>query len=231
MTKSELKSCVGMALLPSLIMFSACASGPNNVPITSNPADAFVRINDTNVGTTPTNHHFDFKRSPVHVVVANKPGYLEEQIRLNKDHPMIARGVVEINLQEDEAYRMTTESEATNRWVRVELNSDLTQPQAWQRIIDSVTATYESIEQMDQTAGYLRTTPKVRMFQLGRQGNFRIRTHLVGSISSRDPVTYRFQVRSQIRPERAADHAWEDYDRIFTEDAQLIQELQMRLGR
>lgn len=143
---------------------------------------------------------------------------------------MSKAGAVELVLQEDEAYRMTTESEATNRWVRVQVNPELSRDQVWQRVIDSTTTSYDSIEQMDQTAGYIQTTPKIRMFQLGNRGNFRIRTYMVGSIASTEPLTYRFQIRSQIRPEGASEHTWQDYGRIFHEDAQLVQELQMRIG-
>lgn len=210
-------------------LFGGC-NKVRTLTITSTPPEAFVRVDNDNVGRTPARHTFNFRSAPLYVVTATKTGYMDEQIRLNYEHPSVKRGELNIVLQEDEAFRMTMESEATNRWVRVEINPQLTPAQTWQRIVDSVTTAYDSIEQMDQVAGYIRTTPKVRIFQMGARGSYRIRTHLVGSIATRDPLTYRFQVRSQIRPERASDHAWEDFDRIFSEDAQLVQELQMRLG-
>jgi hypothetical protein len=216
-------------LLAASLLLTACGAGSGTM-ITSQPSGATIRINQGNIGTTPVSHNFDFRNLPVQSVSATLQGYLEETIVLDKEHPRLRRGQLHLVLEQDEAFRMTVESEATNRWLRVQINSALTPEQAWQRVVDSVTTTYDSIEQMDQAAGYVRTSPKARVFQRGSRGNHMIRTYLVGAIASSDPLTYRFQIRSQVKPVNAPDHLLEDYNRIFPEDAQLIQELQMRLG-
>ena len=97
----------------------------------------------------------------------------------------------------------------------------------WQKLIDSVTDAYPSLEQMDMTSGYLRSIASERAFQ-GGEGDFIIRTQLIAAISSRDPLVYKMKVQSETR--LADERAWEPHDRVFKKDAQLIEELQSRLG-
>lgn len=228
MKHPKLPHVILLSILTSLTMTGCGTIKP--ISILSKPGDASIRVNNAQIGTTPTSYPFDFSKQPVYVVSASKPGYVDREMALNREHPMVKSGNVIIQLQEDEIYQMTVESEAANRWLRVQINPEMNKDQSWQRIVDSVTTVYDSIEQLDPTAGYIRTSPKVRMFNHPTKRNVIVRTYLVGAIASAEPLTYRFQVRSQTRPADAPDHMLVDYGRIFREDAQLIQELQLRLG-
>ena len=93
-----------------------------------------------------------------------------------------------------------------------------------------MTTAYDSLEQLDFQSGYIRSVRQLREFRGGTKGDFIIRTQFLGSISSKTPLTYKFKIRSEKRYKRASSESWEDYPRVFKNDAELIEELQARLG-
>lgn len=201
----------------------ACASGPTQV--VTNPPGAFVKVNDQNLGVAPVSHTFVFSGRPTQVVLAEKPGYFTEQVSVSKETPGIKKGQLQIVLQEDEAYRATTTSEATNQWLRVQVSTGLSEAAVWQKLVDSVTGRYTSLEQLDNSSGYMRSVYTVRKFK-GRDADYSVRSRLIGSISSRDPLVYKVKIES----ESFERGDWVPYQRVFKEDAQLIEEIQQRLG-
>ncbi|NBB80099.1 MAG: hypothetical protein GVY36_11755 [Verrucomicrobia bacterium] len=52
-----------------------------------------------------------------------KPGYYPETISVFKGDPRVRGGQINISLEEDEAYTSTTTSDATNKWLRVQVNA------------------------------------------------------------------------------------------------------------
>lgn len=211
------------------VMVGGCTT-TKTLLVSSDPPQAFLKVNGDNIGDAPQTVEMDFSRIPSYAVTATKVGYLPETVRLEEKDPRLDNGSLTMSLEEDEAYRTTTTSEAANRWLRVQVAGDIDKESAWQRIVDSVTTAYDSLEQMDATAGYIRSTGKVRRYQRGPGGPFRIRTAFLGSISSDDPLVYKFKLRSETRLERQSEHDWQDYGRVFREDAQLVEELTQRLG-
>lgn len=101
------------------------------------------------------------------------------------------------------------------------------QSDAWQKIVDSVTGRYSSIEQMDNSSGYIRSVAIARTFKHPVYGEYTIRTQFLGAVSSRNPLVYKMEILSQ---QSTSSGTWVPYDRVFKEDAQLLEELQARLG-
>jgi hypothetical protein len=212
-------ACVALALV-------GCAAQPTTV--TTNPAGAFVSVNGTGAGTSPLNYTFDFSKQPAYQVTATKPGFFDASVTVKSDGTGVNNGVLTVALQPDDAYSQTTTTEATNRWVRVETPQSMKQDDAWQKIVDSVTGRYSSIEQMDTSSGYIRSVPIIRTFKHPIYGEYRIRTQFVGAVSSRAPLTYKMKIMAE---QSTANGQWIPYDRVFKEDAQLLDEMQSRLGR
>lgn len=199
--------------------------------ITSEPGQARVEIEGIEVGLTPVEFGFDFKdRSRRHVVKLSKPGYFDTAVPVTEKSEGIQSGVVKVVLQENPAWRVTSESEATNRWLRIAIDPRIQYLSAWQRIIDSVTSVYDSLEQLDQQSGYLRSSPQIREFPKGPDGPFLVRTQFIGSISTQDPLTYKIKLVAQTRGKHESSEAWAEFDRVFAQDAQLVEELQNRMG-
>ena len=199
--------------------------------IASEPTQAKVEIGDIEISVTPVEYAFDFEdRSRRYVVKVSKAGYFENAVTVFENSEEMQAGVITIALEDNPAWRATAESEATNKWLRIPVDPRIPYKGAWQRIIDSVTSVYDSLEQLDQLSGYVRSTPQLRTFPRGPAGPFVVRTQFIGSVSSMEPLTYKIKLIAQTRAKNDQDGAWEDFGRVFAEDAQLVEELQNRMG-
>ena len=199
--------------------------------ITSEPGQARVEIGGEEVGLTPMEFGFDFEdRSRRHVVKLSRAGYFDAAVPVTEQSEELQSGVINVVLQENPAWRATLESEATNRWLRIAIDPGIPYASAWQRIIDSVTSVYDSLEQLDQQSGYLRSTPQIREFPEGPEGPFLVRTQFIGSVSSQDPLTYKIKLVAQTRGKHESSESWIEFERVFAQDAQLVEELQNRMG-
>jgi hypothetical protein len=202
-----------------------CATPPT--AITTDPSGAFLAVNGVGAGAAPLNYTFDFNKQPIYEVKASKTGYFDSVISLRPDGAGVTNGVLSLALPRDEAFDQTTTTQATNRWLKVEVAGKMNQADAWQKIVDSVTGRYSSIEQMDNSSGYLRSVAISRAFKHPVYGEYTIRTQFLGAVSSRDPLVYKMEILAQ---QSTSNGTWVPYDRVFKEDAQLLEELQARLG-
>jgi hypothetical protein len=214
-------SILPLAFLICLCVGLAGCSTPDTT-IVSQPPGAMIVINGVNTGTTPVHYKFDFSKTPTSVLAASKVGYINEQLVINKESSGIHDNQLNVVLSEDEAYKATTTSDAANNWLRVQVDASLTPDVVWQKIVDSVTSRYPSLEIIDAASGYMRSVYTIRKFK-----DFQVRTRFICSISSKTPLVYKMKIESEMSN---AHQDWLPYDRVFKEDAQLIEEIQGRLG-
>ena len=201
------------------------------IALTSTPSQASVRIGNQNIDLTPTEYVFDFaNRSRRYSITFSREGYFDETISIGENSNAVRSGIVRALLEEDPAWTTTTQSEATNKWLRIPVDPTISAEDAWQKVIDSVTSVYDSLEQLDQTSGYLRSTSRVREFARGPEGPFLVRTQLIGSISTTNPLTYKFKLVATKRLKKDSSEHWKEFGRVFREDAFLVEELLGRLG-
>ena len=230
-TLKRLKS--ASVVLGLAVLLAGCGGipmfGKNTTTITSQPANSFIKIDGQNIGNTPISHEFTFDKAQIHRVSAEKEGFHTYKVNVWKDDEKIKTGNLHLVLQEDVAWNETTNSEATNRWLRLQVDPTINQSDTWQKIVDSVTTAYDSLEQLDYQSGYIRSISQKREFTGGPEGDFTIRTQFLGSISSRSPLIYKFKLRAEKNVKREGDR-WRPYDRVFKNDAELVEELQSRLG-
>jgi hypothetical protein len=126
------------------------------------------------------------------------------------------------------ALQETTTSDAANNWLRVQVDPSLAPDIVWQKLVDSVTGCYPSLEMIDAASGYMRSVYNIRKF--GRPGSgeeFEVRTRFICSISSKSPLVYKMKIESEWS---TPQQDWAPYDRVFKQDAELVEELQSRLG-
>lgn len=209
----------------SLLLLSGCSS-VKSMSITSDPPDAMIQIDKANVGQAPLMRSLDFGRQKQYVLTASKTGYFSQERVLDEKSEPAQTGTIRLVLAEDEAWKVTTTSEATNSWLRLQVDSNLERDDVWQKLVDSVTSRYSSLEQLDNTSGYMRTIYQIRRFK-GPIAEFRVRTRFLCSIASKMPLVYKFRVEAE-SSDAAGD--WVPYARVFKEDAGLIEEIQNRLG-
>lgn len=209
-----------------VVIFLASCSTVRPLSVSSDPSGAMIKLDDHNVGVSPTTINLDLKSKKAFLITASKSGYFDEVRLLSEESEPLKSGVLRLIMKEDEAWRVTTTSEATNNWMRVQVDARIAESDVWQKLVDSVTTRYTSLEQLDNSSGYLRTIYQVRRFH-GLKEEFRIRTRFLCSIASKKPLVYKFRIESEQSSPRGD---WEPYSRVFKEDAAMIEELQNRLG-
>jgi len=126
------------------------------------------------------------------------------------------------------ALQVTTTSDAANNWLRVQVDPSLAPDVVWQKLVDSVTGCYPSLEMIDAASGYMRSVYNIRKFGApGSASEFEIRTRFICTISSKEPLVYKMKIESDWS---TPQQDWTPYERVFKQDAELVEELQSRLG-
>lgn len=214
------------ALLVVLAPFATGCDATRQITISSEPPGAFIQIDGQNAGNAPISQTFDFGSKYTFVIAGSMSGYFTEEVVLTKRSPAVRTGDLRLVLAEDEAWKATTTSEATNAWLRIEIDPKLSVELMWQKLIDAVTGAYSSLEQMDSSSGYIRSLATVRKFR-SPKGQFSVRTRFTGSISQKTPLLYKLKIEAEVST-NGSD--WSPYSRVFKEDEALIEELQSRIG-
>jgi hypothetical protein len=209
------------------IFLGACATPPTpNMMISTEPAGAELYVNDVLVGTSPKKYQFNFEALPEYLVVAKKEGYFTETMEVDQLVLEAAQSNVTLRLAESPMWQATTTSRATNDWLMVIVNPEISRSEIWQRMIDAVTKRFPELEEFDVNSGYIKSVLKGRRFPTPR-GEFRLRSRFVAAVANEDPLTYKITIISQWTDKGVA---WHSYNRVFHEDSQLINELVDRFG-
>jgi hypothetical protein len=220
---------MNLRLLLTFTILSMFATGCNTtrtLQINTQPPGAFISTNGKNMGKAP--QVLEYQQGHAVSISATKEGYFDEAITLYPQSQDLKNGIVTLALMENPIWHETTTSRATNVWLRVQINEALSQKDTWQRVVDAATSTYDSLEQLDPESGYIRSTIRLKRWELGSQGSFTVRTQLIGSIASQSPLIYKFKIKAEFSEGRAND--WRPYERVFSKDAEMIEELTNRLG-
>lgn len=214
-----------LVVIGSAFVSWGCA-GPKPTTILTEPPGAAVSVDKAPLGASPVDYVFDFRKKPNFVLSARQTGYFDAERVISRSTPGVGDRVT-VGLTADESWTATTTSEATNTWLRIEVDDRVDADAMWQRLVDSVTGRFVNIEQMDKASGYIRSAAMSRTFTHPMRGEFTVRTQFIGSIAQSDPLVYKLRIES-VSVDRSG--MTRPYDRVFKEDAVLVQELQSRLG-
>ena len=174
-----------------------------------------------------TTHQFTFRDEGAYNVTGFKEGYYNETVTLTADSDAIQAGVLKLVLLPDQCWTSTTLSQATNTWLRLPVDPGLGRETVWQKIIDAVTTRYDSLEQIDGASGYLRSSPRFKTFKVNGT-TVSLRNQLYCAQASSEPLVYKLKVVSE---RCVAGGDWRPYGRIYKGDADLVNELMVRLGQ
>ena len=222
--KNLIQNIILLAL--AALLLGGCASS-KSLRITTRPPGAKVNVDGMAMGVSPIVYPYRTQAENIVIEVA-KQGYVTETQTVSTRSPEVRAGSTLIVLSEDPMYTETTTSSATNVWLKVQISNRLDEREAWQRIVDSVTSSYDSLEQMDPQSGYLRSSPKQQRWDSPKAGVNILRTQLIATIASTGPLVYKFKIKSELSHGLAND--WTEYHRVFYGDAEMIEELTTRLG-
>jgi hypothetical protein len=211
----------------SLVAIFAAGCASDEKMIISDPAGAAVSINGQPAGITPLKYTFDFSRRSKYEVAVTMDGYIGVDRVIYSETPVADESQLRYELEQDPAWAETAVSDAANQWQQINISPDYNKQTMWPAIVQSVTARYSGIELMDPSSCYIRTLPNVKTYKTSTGEDNSLRTYLVGSMYSASPLIYQVKIVSE-RTDGSGN--WVPWQRVFREDAELIEELQQRLG-
>lgn len=162
---------------------------------------------------------------PKYTIMAAKDGYFNEISPISDYDQLLESGRLEISLQESPLWAATENSNATNQWMNLIVNKEISDVDMWQRVVDAVTRRFQELKEYDFTSGYLVSLPKIKKFETSR-GVFLLRTKFLATVMERNPLTYRLKIESHWSD--IGGNKWNLYPRVFKEDAELVTELMER---
>ena len=133
-----------------------------------------------------------------------------------------------IQLQEDESYTSSIESNIANTEVQINVKSSKSKEEAWKEILNTVLGKFDVLENSDEKAGYLRTSWVGMSF---RSNTIRIR--FIVKQSSDAPLSYRVKFVSEASGKSGtpynADEQYKPFNRILKKYDGFLDELMTRL--
>lgn len=216
-------------LLIGALVLSGCAKKTmTDTEVMTNPPGAMITINGMqSEQPSPLPYTFDFKTTEQYEIIASKEGYFEEEVLVTKEIFELQEGALSIDLTRSPLWDATTSSPATNSWIQVLAKLDLDVRLAWQIMIDAVIKHSSNIKELDYESGYLQTRYTVRKFET-KYGDFLLRNQLIATLVSTEPLIYRMKDVSEWSGNGVQ---WHPYSRIFTEHADMINEIRDRLRK
>lgn len=216
-----------LALLAStLLLMTGCATQQNIIDIRSNPSGATVSIDGQKAQqVTPLPYDFDFNKKSEYILIFSKEGHFEQELIVNSQTPSLNKGVVSVDLTLSPLWEATRPSPATNTWIQIPVGVNLDAKAAWQIMIDAAIKRSSNIKELNYESGYLQTKHTVRKFET-KNGEFLLRCQLIATMVSAEPLIYRIK---DVAEWSANGVQWHPYNRIFTEHAEMITEIEDRL--
>lgn len=223
------------------ILLLAVLSGCTNIRVVqfrSDTPEVEILVEGRSIGTTPVTHDFDFTTEPEaqFTIHGQKEGYVTVRKRVSQLHLNAALETrsdssdvpeyVLIKIDEDESWTQTSPCEAANKWHEITISPQLAEAQVWERLVDTLTKFYPEITNQDNESGYIVTRSKEKPFKRGPTSTVTVRNQFFCSMATRSPLVYKVKIESQIND----NDGWQPFERIFNDDARLIETLEVKLS-
>jgi len=220
------KKIMNFSLFLGALILSGCASGPQHTEIRTNPPGASVAIDGMKEQqVTPLLHQFDFSKKSEYILLLSKEGFFEQEYLVNQNDPSLSKGGITIDLTPSPLWEATRTSPATNNWVQILVGTNLDAKAAWQIMIDAAIKRSSNVKELNYESGYLQTKYTVKKFDT-KNGEFLLRCQLIATLVSSEPLIYRIK---DVAEWSGNGVQWHPYNRIFTEHAEMITEIEDRL--
>jgi hypothetical protein len=207
--------------------FSIKATASEKITVTSSPQTARIYVDGVQMGTGKV--VVKVAKGACVTVEVKLEGYIQET-RNYCDK----KGVTEppssdyIQLQEDESYTSSIESNIANTEIQINVNGSKNKDEAWKEIVGVVLEKFDVLENSDEKAGYLRTSWVGMSFKSNT-----IRIRFIVKQSSESPLVYRVKFVSEASGRSAtpynADEQYRPFNRILKKYDGFLDELTTKL--
>jgi hypothetical protein len=212
-------------LIPTAVFMQATAS--EKVTVTTSPQSARIYVDGIQMGTGKV--VVKVAKNACVTVEVKMEGFIQET-RTYCDR----KGITDppssdyVQLQEDESYTSSIESNIANTEVQINVNPSKTKEEAWKEIVSVVLEKFDVLENSDEKSGYLRTSWVGMSFKSNT-----IRIRFIVKQSSESPLVYRAKFVSEASGKSAtaynADEQYRPFNRILKKYDGFLDELTTKL--
>jgi hypothetical protein len=216
---------IGILLIPTAVFMQATAS--EKVTVTTSPQSARIYVDGIQMGTGKV--VVKVAKNACVTVEVKMEGYIQET-RTYCDK----KGITDppssdyVQLQEDESYTSSIESNIANTEVQINVNPSKTKEEAWKEIVSVVLEKFDVLENSDEKSGYLRTSWVGMSFKSNT-----IRIRFIVKQSSESPLVYRAKFVSEASGKSGtaynADEQYRPFNRILKKYDGFLDELTTKL--
>jgi hypothetical protein len=197
------------------------------VTITTSPQTARIYVNGVQMGTGKV--EIKVSKNDCLTVEVKQEGYIGESRTY-----CVKKGMADppstdyIQLQEDESYTSSIESNIANTEIQVNVNASKSREDAWKQVVSTVLDKFDVLENSDEKAGYLRTSWVGMSFKANT-----VRIRMIVKQSSEKPLIYKVKFVSEASGRSStpynADEQFRPYNRILKKYDGFLDELVTRL--
>ena len=212
-------------LIPTAVFMQATAS--EKVTVTTSPQSARIYVDGIQMGTGKV--VVKVAKNACVTVEVKMEGYIQEtRTYCNKKGITDPPSSDYIQLQEDESYTSSLESNIANTEVQLNVNPTKTKEEAWKEIVSVVLEKFDDLENSDEKTGYLRTSWVGMSFKSNT-----IRIRFIVKQSSESPLVYRAKFVSESSGKSGtpynADEQYKAFNRILKKYDGFLDELTTKL--
>lgn len=216
-----------LLLMMITISFITSTRAAEKVVITTSPQTARIYVNGVQMGTGKV--EIKISKNDCITVEVKQEGYIGESRTY-----CVKKGMADppsndyIQLQEDESYTSSIESNIANTEIQINVNAEKSKEDAWKQVVSTVLDKFDVLENSDEKAGYLRTSWVGMSFKANT-----IRIRLIIKQSSEKPLIYKVKFVSEASGRSStpynADEQFRPYNRILKKYDGFLDELVTRL--
>ena len=216
---------IGIFLFPTAFFTPAMASV--KVTVTTSPQTARIYVDGVQMGTGKV--IVKVSKGACVTVEVKLEGYIQEMRTY-----CVRKGITDppssdyIQLQEDESYTSSIESNIANTEVQINVNASKNKEEAWKEIVSIVLEKFDVLENSDEKSGYLRTSWVGMSFKSNT-----IRIRFIVKQSSESPLVYRVKFVSEASGKSStpynADEQYRPFNRILKKYDGFLDELTTKL--
>jgi hypothetical protein len=216
---------IGILLFQVVFVTRAIAS--DKVTVTTSPQTAKIYVDGIEMGTGKV--VVKVSKNACVTVDVRLDGYIQETRTYCDRKGMTDPPSSEyIQLQEDESYSSSTESNIANTEVQLNVNPTKTKEEAWKEIVGVVLEKFDDLENSDEKTGYLRTSWVGMSFKSNT-----LRVRFIVKQSSESPLVYRAKFVSEASGKPGtpynADEQYRSFNRILKKYDGFLDELTTNL--
>ncbi|HEY1019600.1 MAG TPA: PEGA domain-containing protein [Sediminibacterium sp.] len=216
-----------LLLMMITVSFITSTRAAEKVVITTSPQTARIYVNGVQMGTGKV--EIKISKNDCITVEVKQEGYIGESRTY-----CVKKGMADppsndyIQLQEDESYTSSIESNIANTEIQINVNAEKSKEDAWKQVVSTVLDKFDVLENSDEKAGYLRTSWVGMSFKANT-----IRIRLIIKQSSEKPLIYKVKFVSEASGRSStpynADEQFRPYNRILKKYDGFLDELVTRL--